>query len=389
MKHQPFPVVGIGASAGGLKAIETLLRGLPSDTGMAYIIVQHLSRRYKSLMREILVKDTSMSIVIAENGMQVKPNNIYLIPPGQNLTIQDYTLKVEPQDLDQVPIFVIDIFFHSLGNDVQENSIGIVLSGTGTDGSRGIRTIKEAGGLIIVQEPGSGEFDGMPLSAMDTRMVDFVLSPEKIAEQLIRLSKFRKDANSLTHSPSAQTVTDEESRPARLLGDILALLQKQKQVNFNFYKINTVHRRIEKLMTARKMRNLESYYDYLQANPRHIEELFQEMLIGVTEFFRDAEAYEMLKKLVFPKIITEDRHNMEVRIWNCGCSTGEEPYSLLMALQEYCESQNIFPKFRILATDIDEAALSFAGRGQYPPGRVAALSESRLSRYFNFNGHAF
>ena len=387
MPKSDFPVVGVGASAGGLKAIESLLRNLPPDTGMAYIIIQHLSRKYKSLMREILVKDTYMPIIIAEDKMMVKPNHVYLIPAGQNLTIYDYQLKVQPQETDQFPSYVIDLFFHSLGKDIQENAIAIVLSGTGTDGSRGIKTIKEAGGLVMVQEPGSGEFDGMPLSAMDTRMVDFVLSPDRIADQLKRIGSFRKK-NKKSAKNNKDTTGLSESN-AEIMTQILELIQKQKTVNFGYYKSNTVQRRIEKIMTARKMRDLTAYYDFLLSNKRHVEELFQEMLIGVTEFFRDPEAFEVLQKTILPKIITEAKHNMEVRIWDCACSTGEEVYSLIITMFEYCEKQNIYPKFRILATDIDEGSLAFASRGQYPPGRLASLSEDRLNRYFNYNGHSY
>ncbi|GAB4420647.1 MAG: hypothetical protein OHK0039_34510 [Bacteroidia bacterium] len=382
-----FPVVGIGASAGGLRAIEELLRFLPDNTGMAYVIVQHLSPKYKSLMRDILVKHTRMPVVKAESGMAVEPDHIYLIPAGYNLTIRNYTLEIEAQAEDRVPPFVIDLFFHSLGNDIRENAIGIILSGTGTDGSQGIRTIKESGGIVIVQDPKSGEFDGMPISAIHTQLADFVLAPTQIAECLTDLSRHRivldDDDDAQIEDLDRRRLSHREEV---MIGQILKLVQQHTGVDFSGYKRNPILRRLEKSMTSRQLKSLSEYYDQLVKTPAYRDDLYGELLIGVTDFFRDKQAYEMLRTYVLPEMLTDASEQREFRIWVCGCSTGEEVYSLAIMIRQYCEAHHLYPRIKFLATDIDDRALMVASKGIYPAQRLTHLDEELLDRYFTFDG---
>ncbi|TAE44889.1 MAG: diguanylate cyclase, partial [Bacteroidetes bacterium] len=250
--QHPFPIVGIGASAGGLKAIEEIMQNLPEDTGMAFIIIQHLSRRFKSLMKEILIKDTRMSIIPVEDGMEVQPNCVYLMPAGINMVMRNRRLFLEDQKETDTPHFVIDTFLHSLGRDAREQSIGVILSGTGSDGSRGIYSIKEMGGVVIVQEPDSGEFDGMPLSSINTRIVDHILPPAEIAEKLVFLSR-NPEPESLPEQEAAVPVDEDEEIPvegSETLALVLDLIQRNHEVDFSFYKIGTISRRIQKHMAV-------------------------------------------------------------------------------------------------------------------------------------------
>ncbi|MEM7657301.1 MAG: chemotaxis protein CheB [Bacteroidota bacterium] len=382
-----FPVVGIGASAGGLKAIQEMLGSVPSDTGMAFIIVQHLSRRFKSLMAEILSKDTRMPIVLAEDKMKIEANHVYLIPAGHNLTVSKGRFVIEMQGHEEGPHFVIDMFLHSLGRDIQENAVAVILSGTGSDGSRGIKTVKEAGGIVIVQEPQSGEFDGMPLSAIDTRIVDFILPPKLISEQLYNLSRLGgKEFRRLNQEELHGSGDDNQDLQIQ---SILKLVQKYHDVNFSLYKINTIKRRIDKQMSLLRIPTLQKFYSYLVENPSRIGDLLQELLIGVTEFFRDPKAYQALDEEAFPLIITPNSQKPDLRIWVCGCSTGEEVYSIAMAIHEYCDTHDLFAKYTILATDVDERALNIASKGQYPPSRLSELSEDIIDKYFAYNGEKY
>ncbi|WNJ21103.1 chemotaxis protein CheB [Pontibacter sp. G13] len=380
----PFPIVGIGASAGGLKAIEELLINLPPNTGMAYIIVQHLSRRFKSLMQEILAKDTRMTVKLAEHGMHVEPDHIYLIPPAYELTIQQRVLYLEPIPIDRASHFVVDTLLDSLAQDLGDQAIAVILSGTGSDGSRGILNVKNHGGIVFAQDPNSGEFDGMPRSAIDTRIVDYILPPKGIAEKLSQLAQLapgriqeelKREESSIPHNPE--------------LIHVLRLIQKHHSVDFTLYKSNTVLRRIEKHMSLHGHHEYESYYLMLSENPVVLENLYRDLLIGVTEFFRDKGAYEELSKLAFPQLLLDDRSAEDLRIWVCGCSTGEEVYSLAIQLHEFVIAHNKAPRFTILATDVNEQALAHASRGSYSPNYLKSFPTNLLERYFEFDGKQY
>jgi len=379
-----FPVVGIGASAGGLKAIQALLAHLPNQTGMAYVIVQHLSRNFKSLMKEILEKETRLPVQMATDGLTLKPDNIYLIPAGRSLTITQNHFIVKDQDQDTPIHFVIDIFFHSLGVEAKDNAIGIILSGTGTDGSRGIRTIKEEGGMVLVQDPDSGDFDGMPLSAIDTHIVDFVLSPDEIAEKLKELADIRAG-----HSPPPDARQELGSSIPHIFGNVLPILKKQTAVDFGQYKPNTIQRRIEKHMTMHSVKDVEKYEAFLRSQPERVDELYEEILIGVTEFFRDPDAYQALEEKVFPQFLNKLVNHDQIRIWVSGCASGEEVYSIAILLFEFARAHGYTPNFTLLATDISGRALRKASSGAYFPHEIKRVPQELVDRYFLFDGEKY
>lgn len=283
-------IVGIGASAGGLNAVTQLISGLPSNTGMSFVIIQHLSPDFKSLMPELLAKHTKMKIYTAEENLEIRPNCIYLNERTKNLQLKEnklILLNKAPKGNLNLPI---DIFFHSLGEQHLENSYGVILSGTGSDGSRGIKTIKEAGGTILVQEPGSAQFDGMPNSAISTNLADFILTPAEIAQKIIQLNS--KRISILSSSSIANNHED-------VYQHILELVYKDSGVNFKKYKNNTLLRRLEKRMSIHNVDTLKEYYSLIVNNPKERNIVYQEFLINVTNFFRDTEAFEVIKKQLF------------------------------------------------------------------------------------------
>ncbi len=380
-----FPIVGIGASAGGLKAIEALLSHLPTKPDVAFVIVQHLSPHFKSLMQEILSKDVSIPVKIAEDEMEVLPNHIFLIPAGQNMTIEAGRLRLVQQE-NQRPYFVIDLFLHSLAADAGPLAAAVILSGTGSDGSRGIQSIRDAGGITIVQEPNSGEFDGMPKSAIETGAIDYVLSPTEIGDFI---------SNQLIHKLSNRATNVEATPPQSLnlqvvdeehFKKILDLLAQAYGVDFNLYKRKTILRRIEKNMDLQRLKNMSTYLAHLKERPENLEALFYDILIGVTEFFRNPNAFKVLNQKVFPALENKMKSDAPIRIWVCGCSSGEEVYSLGIAISEYAERQEIAPNFTILATDVNSRAVATASRGHYQVNKLESLDQKIVSKYFDLNG---
>lgn len=365
-------IVGLGASAGGLEALEQFFNNLPKVEDFSFVIVQHLSPDYKSLMAEILARHTMIPIHEAEDGMTVKPGNIYLIPRKSNMTI--FNGKLLLRDQEHGLNLPIDIFFHSLSEDLGEKAIGIVFSGTGSDGTRGVRNIKEAGGIVMVQNPDSARFDGMPTSAIATGIVDFVLPPEEMPKALLSyISGNRKLANSLKNDK----LTD-----ATGMSKILSLIRSKTGVDFSFYKQNTVVRRIQRRMGINQIQTLDEYVRYLESYPAEIQTLYKEILIGVTKFFRDPEGFDVLKNKVIPKLFENKNSRDAVRVWVAGCSTGEEAYSLAILLAEYCDENNLRDNIKVFATDIDRNALEYASSGIYSESIAADASMARLRRYF-------
>jgi two-component system CheB/CheR fusion protein len=366
-------VVGIGASAGSLDAIQTLFDHVPVDTGMAFIIVQHLSPDFKSLMPELLSKHTSMPIYTAEDKQTIKPNCIYLNQRNKNLHIKGtelYLLDRGPKHNLNLPI---DIFFHTLGEEYKERSIGVVLSGTGSDGSRGIHTIKEWGGTILVQDPISAQFDGMPNSAIATNLTDYILDPEKIAEVFFRTPINR---NLLTKILTVNT-SDEV-----LITSVFTIIYKFSGVDFREYKKNTLIRRLEKRMHINNIEHLFDYVTFLSSNVDEKQALKEDFLIGVTRFFRDTEAFSRLKTLVIPEICKAKNKSETIRVWIAGCSTGEEVYSIAILIDDYIKSNKLNIDFKIFATDIDPKALSVAGIGVYNINIVNEIEKYYLDQYF-------
>ena len=373
-------IVGIGASAGGLEALQKLLGALPADTGFPYIIVQHLSPDYKSLLGEILGKHTKMPVIQVEDGMTVKPNCVYVIQPGKNMRIEKGRLYLTPQKHKELNL-PIDMFFRSLALDAGAKAIAIVLSGTGSDGSNGIKDIKEHDGMIIAQDVESAKFDGMPRSAIRTGLVDAQLTPEEIAVEMQHIST---SANRLLPLPLTEAEIDQQ-----LMKKIYVILKKVSDVNFIHYKQSTIMRRIERRMMLAHKENLADYLEYLYENPDEAKTLSKEVLIGVTSFFRDPEFFQSLQSRAIMPILQRSQPDEAIRIWVAGCSTGEEAYSMAILFKETMESLGIDRSVKIFATDLDKDAIFTAGKGVYGDNIIDAVSPARLSRYFTRKEHTY
>lgn len=372
-----YYVAGIGASAGGLEALEKFFENMPAENGIVFVVVQHLSPDYKSLMVELLSKKTKMKIHQVSDGIEIKPDNVYLIPPKKNMTISNNKLFLSNKSSDQVLNLPIDIFFNSLAENVGEKAIAVVLSGTGSDGTRGIRSIKEMGGMVMVQEENSAKFDGMPRSAISTGIVDYILTPTEMPEKLL---------NYISH-PYAERSDDFDktiTESGDSLSKILDIIKSKAKVDFSYYKESTIIRRIERRMSLNQISNIDNYLNYIYENPEEINTLYKELLIGVTKFFRDEEAYNIIEKKVIPEIFSkksESDSNL-IRVWVVGCSTGEEAYSLAILFKEYSEKIEDKMDIKIFATDIDKKAIEKASLGLYPESLAADVSQERLNLYF-------
>ena len=377
-----FPIVGVGASAGGLAAFEKFLSGIPEgvDPGMAFVLVQHLAPTHKSILAEILGRSTSLTVVEVEDGMAVQPNYVYVIPPGHDMALLNGTLQLleptEPRG-HQLPI---DFFFRSLAQDQHQRAIGVVLSGTGSDGTLGIRAIKGEGGMVIAQKTETAEFDGMPRSAIATGLVDYELPPEEMIAQVMNYT-------SLLFGKLPPSFVGPEPAVGANLRKIFGLLRSQTSHDFSQYKPSTVFRRIERRMAVRQIETIENYVNYLQQSPAEIEALFQDLLIGVTNFFRDPEAFQALEADVIPQLIaarslTDFSTNEVIRIWICGCSTGEEAYSIAILLREQMDLSSRNITVQIFATDIDSRAIAKARGGVFPINIASNMTPERLSRFF-------
>lgn len=370
--------VGIGASAGGLEAINEFFDHLDPDTGMAFIVIQHLSPDFKSLMDELLSKHTKMAITVIHEPTPIKPNNIYLISKESNIIIEDGVIRPAKREERHVLNLPIDVFFHSLGKNQRENSIGIILSGTGSDGSRGIASIKEAGGLVLVQEPATAQFDGMPRAAMETGYVDNILPPFAIAKTLMNLVKSNEMGYLLFLNP-------EDEKISRRFHEILEMVQDKMGVDFTEYRNTTLYRRIEKRMFMTRKNTIEDYMGFIEENKQEITHLYNEFLIGVTRFFRDKEAFDLLESKVIGRIIKDTDKAEPIRIWVAACSTGEEAYSLAILFQEYLEKNGLHRNFKIFASDLDAHAISVASKGTYGGEIKDNIPPYILKKYFHTN----
>jgi two-component system CheB/CheR fusion protein len=372
-----FPIVGIGASAGGLAAFEAFFSGMPvdRDPGMAFVLVQHLDPEHKSLLVELVRRFTRMAVCEIEDGMMVKPNCVYIIPPNHELTILHGTLQLLEPTEPRGHRLPIDFFFNALAEDQRTCAVAIVLSGTGSDGSHGLRTIKAAGGLVLAQHPASCEFDGMPRSAIATGLVDYELPP---AEMPARLITYAAEASTRPPGPLfVQSLTTENA-----LQKIFVLLRAQTKHDFSHYKMSTVNRRIERRMTVHKIKKCDDYVKFLQVTPAEVDELFRDLLIGVTNFFRDPSAFEVLETQAISKLCTGKNPGSVIRVWSAGCSTGEEAYSLAILLLERMEALKQGHTVQVFATDIDSRAIATARAGRYPASIAADLTPERLARFF-------
>ena len=379
-----FPVVGIGASAGGLEAFEQFFAHLPAATesGMAIVLVQHLDPTHKSILSDLVKRYTRMQVHEVEDGMAVEPNCAYIIPPNKDMALLHGTLHLMDPDAPRGLRLPIDFFFRSLARDQRERAICIVLSGTGTDGTLGLRAIKEVGGMAMAQDPESAKYDGMPRSAIATGLVDYILPAREMPEQLIAYVQ-HAFGRAPRKAPDAVPKTND------LHKKIFVLLRAQTGYDFSYYKQNTVRRRIERRLALHQIEKLDAYVRYLQKNPLEVEALFQELLIGVTSFFRDPEAFEVLAEQVTPRLLTGRGSGEPLRVWVPGCSTGEEAYSIAILLQEQVEAKRLDLKIQVFATDIDREAIDKARSGIYPNSIAADVSPERLARFFRQEDTAY
>ena len=379
MDKEDLYVVGIGASAGGLDAIEKFFNNMPNNPGMAFVVIQHLSPDYKSLMDEILAKHTDMEIVQAKDNLQVEENKIYLLPPKNNLKLFHGKLYLTPHQGQRSLNLPIDIFFRSLAEDKKEKGIAVILSGTGSDGTRGIRHIKELGGMVIVQDQNTAQFDGMPRSAIIAGMVDFILAPEQMGEALVKYIK-----NPIFSQTNKKIIDDQEP-----FQKIFEMLKRYSGVDFSYYKKSTVYRRIEQRMGINQLSSIEDYLEFLYDNANEVNILYKQLLIGVTRFFRDKEAYDIIQKKVIPEMLKSHNEKEPLRLWVAGCSTGEEAYSLAFLLQDYFQTMGYDQDFKIFATDIDKDAIEFASQGIYPESIAEDVPSQYLNKYFRNTGGFF
>ena len=372
-----FPVVGIGASAGGLAAFEAFFSGMPvnTDPGMAFVLVQHLAPDHDSILAELIKRYTRMQVFEVEDGMVVKPNCAYIIPPNHDMAFLNGTLQLLEPSAPRGHRFPIDFFFRSLAQDQRERAIGIVLSGTGSDGTQGVRAIKGEGGMVMAQNPASTEYDGMPKSAINTGLVDYELSPGEMPAALIAYL-------SQAHHDPLRSSTAMPSKADNILKKIFILLRVQTGHDFSQYKPSTIYRRIERRLAVHQIESIGDYLKFLQQTPAEVDILFRELLIGVTNFFRDPEAFKSLEEHVIPKLFKGKTPSGYIRVWTPGCSTGEEAYSIAILLHEHLESLRKSYNVQIFATDIDSHAITFARNGIFPASIAADISLERLSRFF-------
>jgi two-component system CheB/CheR fusion protein len=371
--EQNFPIVGIGASAGGLGAFEAFFSGIPADVspGIAFVIIQHLDPKHKSILNTLIGRYTNMPVYEIIDGMVVQPNNVYVIPPNSDLIYRDGVLHTPEPNMRHGHRTPIDFFFRSLAEQKKEMAVGIVLSGTGSDGTLGIRAIKAEGGMVMAQSPETSEYDSMPRSVIDTGMADYILPPKEMPSQLIAYvtQAFGKPAYPIV-------------RTQDLMNQTFNLVFTQTGHDFSHYKKGTINRRVERRMAVHSMRLLEEYVHYLEKNPVEVEALYRDFLISVTSFFRNPKAFDKLHEEVIPNLFMGKRQNDLIRIWVPGCSTGEEAYSIGIMLQEYMESVRRIFKIQIFATDIDSRAIERARASTYPASITADVSAERLERFF-------
>ena len=371
-----FPIIGIGASAGGLEALELFLTNVPRGCGMAFVIVQHLDPTYKGIMPELLQRATRMEVLQVTDRMPVKPNCVYVIPPNKDMSILHDVLHLFEPTAPRGLRLPIDFFLCSLAEDRQDKSIGVILSGMGSDGTIGLKAIKEKAGVALAQEPGSAKFDSMPRSAINAGLVDLVAPAEELPGKII---------DYLRHTISTNRNDPQlEEKDQSALEKVLILLRSKTGQDFSMYKRNTVYRRVERRMIIHQIDSISDYVPYLQENSQEVELLFKELLIGVTSFFREPESWEQLQQEAIPGLLAGMPCGGTIRAWSVGCSTGEEAYSLAIvfrdALEQLKSAENF--KLEIFATDLDQDAIDKARQGVYPANTVANISSERLQRFF-------
>ena len=377
VKKKDFPIVGIGASAGGLAAFEAFFSGMPADVdpGMAFILVQHLAPDHKSILSDLVRRYTRMQVFEVEDGIKVQPNCAYIIPPNRDMAFLNGTLHLMEPIAPHGKRLPIDFFFRSLAQDLQSRAICIILSGTGHDGTQGLRAVKAEGGMAMAQNPESTEYDGMPRSAIETGLVDFQLPPAEMPAQLI--SFVNHAFGKLRHSTPTQKLGADNAQKK-----IFILLRSQTGHDFSQYKPNTIMRRIERRMAIQQISTIDEYVKYLQQTPNEIDSLYKDLLIGVTSFFRDPPVFLEFESKIIPQLFEHKSPDSTIRVWTPGCSTGEEAYSIAILLNEYTNKLADTYTIQIFATDIDGQAIATARAGLYPASIATEISSDRLAEYF-------
>jgi two-component system CheB/CheR fusion protein len=370
-----FRIVAIGASAGGLEAFSNLLRALPSEPDIALVFIPHLDPTHESAMVELLSRITQLPVRQAADGMRVERNSVYVLPPNWEMTISDGTLHLAKREVQRGHHMPIDTFFRSLAEDQMSNAVGVILSGTATDGTLGLSAIKNNGGITFAQDYESAKYDGMPHSAVEAGVADYVLPPNRIAQELVRIQQ-----QSLERAPREEDTFDGKDG---LLKEIYRLLKSFSKVDFVDYKVATIRRRILRRMNINRVSELADYVKLLRRNPQEIEALYRDVLINVTSFFRNPEVFETLREVVYPKILANRSTSDPVRVWVPGCSTGEETYSHAISLVEMLSEMRIDMPIQIFGTDLSESAIQRARSGVYKENIASEVSDVRLRRFFH------
>ena len=382
LKAEDFPIVGIGASAGGLEALEEFFNHMPNNSGMAFVVIQHLDPTRVGMMPELLQRTTTMIVEQVKDRMIIKPNHVYVIPPNKSMSILNRILYLfEPIESRGLRL-PIDYFLRSLADDTKDKSVGIILSGMGSDGSIGLKAIKEKGGIVLVQDPNTSKFDGMPRSAADAVIADIIAPANELPAKLISFLKY---------SPAFKLGAEAEDKNKSNIEKIIILLRSQTGHDFTLYKKNTMFRRIERRMGVHQIDKIANYVRFLQENPKELEILFKELLIGVTNFFRDDAVWEKLKKNILPELINNLPNGYVLRAWVPACSTGEEAYSLAIVFKEAFEKvkKNKNLTLQIFATDLDSEAIEIARKGVFNSNIVADVSPERINHFFTRDDKGF
>jgi len=370
-------VVGVGASAGGLEAFSQLLRALPADTGLALVFVQHMAPHHESALASLLASSTSLPVIQPTEDSRLEPDHVYVIPPNRGLEVQNGRLIIQPRPTDRTQYLPIDHFFQSLAKAYGSDAVGVILSGTGSDGVEGMHAIKAAGGTTLAQDPATAKQPGMPQAVISTGKIEYALSPAELAQELARIARNRAESPAESRRAAEAALLDPEH-----LQQIFEILRRVSGVDFGQYKLPTVQRRIQRRMALHKVGALEQYVSVLRENQAEANNLYQDILIHVTRFFRDPDSFRQLATETIPAILAARQGEAPLRIWVPACSTGEEAYSVAMTIMEHVEERNESVPIQIFATDISETAIEQARAGIYPPNVVEELSPERLRRFF-------
>src|SRR5215831_4536299 len=371
----PMTIVGVGASAGGLEAFSALLQSLPKNPGIAIVFVQHLAPQHESALVPLLSGQSALPVTQAKHGMDVEPNHVYVIPPNSQMSIVGHTLQIIARPDDRTQYTPIDAFFSSLAEALESRAIGVVLSGTASDGALGTRDIKAAGGLTIAQKPESAKYDGMPRAAIATGMVDLILKPQEIGPKLTELARH-------AYAKASDKTTSELPVSDNQLHEVFDVLRPVSGVDFRHYKLPTIKRRLFRRMALHRLTEVSQYLRLLRSDPAEVRSLYQDLLIHVTRFFREPESFEALAREVFPAIIHGRSQDQPIRVWVSGCATGEEAYSLAISLVEFLQKNQIDSPVQIFATDVSEIAVDQARTGIFPPSIESDVGADRLRRFF-------